>query len=365
MIGMQKNLMGATLVVAGALSLGAIRPAGAVVLEQKFQTGQSANYDVSLSGTLNLNASEQTPVPWAGMPLAVPVTGYGQVAFDTLATNSNGGATVRTRVPVANLSASAFGMSAVITEKDGVGSFSLNGSAGKTIPLPFLTNPKYAVNLSRLGRIEGVTAIPSAVTSASAKPAISSTGNAVRVVKVAAGDATTMQKWLDMMPNVWPTRDLKAGDTWSVVSNVPVASAPNGVLNLGSTNFKLIGEEKMGGVVLQRISVNGAIVIDAAKAAILNAAKPAGSLSKDTARLVSDSKTVNGDIWFDANAGRIARAELKVAASNVMSGTSKSGDSRAWNSTQGFDGTFAMQLSGVSVTPVKAAAKAMTSPKTS
>ncbi len=355
MIGMQKkSVMSATLFVAGTLSLNAMRPAHAVVLEQKFQAGQSANYDVTLGGTVNLNASDQTPVPWAGMPLAVPVSGSGQVAFDTLTTNSNGGATVRTRVPVANLTGSAFGMNAVINENNGVGTFSLNGSPPKTFPLPFLVDPKYAVNLSRLGRIQGVIMIPS---SATAKSAVSSTRNAPQIVKVAGGGAGMMQKWLDAMPDVWPNRDLQAGDTWSVNSKIPVANAPGGMLDLGSTNFKLIGQETVGGVTLQHITLNGTYVIDAAKAAILNAAKPKRDASKGTMQIVSDSKTLSGDLWFDANAGRIARAALKISATSTLSGLTKpdaQGATHAWNSTQGFDGTFGMQLNSVSATPVKA-----------
>ena len=368
MIKVQKmSVASASLFAVGAVSLSSLCPAQAVVLTQKFQAGQSANYDVALNGTVQLNASDQTPVPWAGMPLSVPVVGSGQVAFDTLTTDSNGGGTIRTRVPIAKMTGSAFGMNAVVTENNGVGSFSLNGAPGKTFPLPMLVNPTYAINLSRLGRIQGVTAIPSstatATATATAKNAVSSTRSVPRIIEVADDGASMLQKWLDVMPDVWPNRDLQIGDTWSVESKMPLANAPGGFLNLGSMNFKLVGQETVSGVTLQHLALNGTFAIDAAKAAILNAAKPKSDASKGTAQIVSDSKTLTGDLWFDANAGRVARAALKIAATNTMSGTTKpdaQGATHAWTSTQGFAGTFGMQLNNVAATPVKTANQART-----
>ncbi len=364
MISVQKKMFGAAIAV--ALSSGALRPAQAVVLEQKFQAGQSAAYDATLSGTLSLNASEQTPVPWAGLPLSVPLEGSGQVAFDTLSTDFGGGATVAVRVPTANVTATVFGMNFLLNAKNGVGSFTLNGAAPKSVPLDFLINPTYALQVSRLGRIQGITPIAKNVTakSAIAKNAVSSTRSAANVVKIGddrADKSDLLQKMLAMMPDFWPDRDLKVGDTWAINAKLPVASAPGGTLDLGALNFKLIGEESVSGVALQHISVNGTLTIDAAKAAILNASRPKSDVSKGTMQIVSDSKSVVGDLWFDANAGRLARATLKIAATSSLSGTTKAdaqGKTSAWNSTQGFNGTFGMQFKGVSAAPVQTSAKA-------
>lgn len=379
MILVQKKMFGAAIVV--ALSSGALRPAQAVVLEQKFQAGQSAAYDATLSGTLTLNASEQTPVPWAGLPLSVPLEGNGQVAFDTLSTDFGGGATVAVRVPTANVMATVFGMNVLLNAKNGVGSFTLNGAAPKNVPLDFLNNPTYAMQVSRLGRIQGITPIAKNATaknataksaiaksaiakSAIAKNAVSSTRSAASIVKIRddrADKSDFLQKMLAMMPDFWPDRDVKVGDTWAINAKLPVANAPGGTLDLGALNFKLIGEESMSGGALQHISVNGTLTIDADKAAILNASRPKNDASKGTMQIVSDSKSVIGDLWFDANAGRLARATLKIAATSSLSGTTKAdaqGKTSAWNSTQGFNGTFGMQFKGVSAAPVQASAKA-------
>lgn len=337
-----------------ALTLAAMPSAHAVVLEQKYQAGQSASYDVTIGGDINLNADAATPVPWAGIPLAIPMTANGQVAFDTLKVNTNGGATVSTRVPAAQINASAFGMSAVVTAKNGTGSFSLNGAPAKSFPLTCLVNPAYAINVSRLGRIEGVTAIPKKT---AAQTGTLSSTRSPEIVKIGAPDgAAILQSWLDVMPDVWPNRDVQVGETWAINSRVPLAKAPNGVLELGTTNLKLIGAETVNGTVLQHILVSGTVKIDGEKAALLSSAMPQNA-SKGTVRIVSDVKTVSGDLWFDANAGRLARLSLKVVASSAMSGTTKpdaNGKTRNWSSTQGFNGTLAMALNNVGFLPTNA-----------
>jgi len=341
------------------------RPAAAVVLEQKWQAGQTASYAMTLSGTIKVQSSEATPVPWAGMPLEVPVSGNGQLAFDTLNTNNVGGATVRTRVPLLNLSGSAFGMNAVVAAKNGVANFALNGGAPRTFPVPMLVNPAYAVNISRLGRIEGVVAIPGVEAK---KASLSSTRlgvqAGVQMVKTGSENGATamqqtgMQQWLNMMPNFWPGRDIQVGQGWTIEPKIPAANAPGGTLSLGFLNLKLVGQETVGGQTLQHVTLNGTLAIDAAKAAILNGSMNGkANNSKGAVRLVSDSKTLNGDIWFDAAAGRIARASMKVLATNTMAGIGKAdakSASRPWTSTQGFDGTFGMQLNGVAATATSA-----------
>lgn len=345
------------------------RPAAAVVLEQKWQAGQTTSYAVTLSGTIKVQSSEATPVPWAGMPLEVPVSGNGQLAFDTLNTNNLGGATVRTRVPLLNLSGSAFGMNAVVAAKNGVVNFALNGGTPRTFPVPMLVNPAYAVNISRLGRIEGVVAIAGA---GAKKASLSSTrsgaqaGARVGVQLVETGSEngatvmqqTGMQQWLNMMPNFWPGRDIQVGQGWTIEPKIPAANAPGGTLSLGLLNLKLVGQETVGGQTLQHVTLNGTLAIDPAKAAILNGSMNAKANNlKGAVRLVSDSKTLNGDIFFDAAAGRIARASMKVLATNTMAGIGKAdarNASRPWTSTQGFDGTFGMQLNGVAATATSA-----------
>ncbi len=337
------------LAAVGVFSLAASHCARAVVLELKPQIGQSASYDMTMSGDISLSADAQTPVPWAGMPLSVPVSASGQLAFDTLNVDAKGAATVRTRVPNAQLQGSVFGINAVVTTKNGIATFSLNGAAPKTFPVPFLVDPTYAVNVSRLGRIQNIVPVgKSGVQTAS----LSSTRIAPKAVLTSSESASYMQKWLDSMPDVWPDRDLKIGDTWTIQSKIPLAKAPGGVLEIGTTNLKLIGQETVGGVVLQRIAIDGTTTIDAQKAALINAAMPQKDVSKGTAKLVSDSKKVSGDLWFDASAGRLARVSLKIAARNAMGGTTKpdaTGKTRNWSSTQGFDGTFGMTLNSVSM----------------
>ena len=350
----QKFVAMATLGTIGAMSMA--RPAEAVVLEQKWQNGQTSSYAITLSGTVKVQSSEAAPVPWAGIPLDVPISGNGQVAFDTLNTNNAGGATVRTRVPLLNISGSAFGMNAVAAAKNGVASLVLNGGAARTFPVPMLMSPSYAVNISRLGRIEGVTAIQGV---AAKKAALSSTRSRVKFVKVEAGNgAEILQQWLNLMPNLWPGRDIGVGQSWTVEPRIPAANAPGGTLSMGLLNLKLVGQETVGGNTLQHITLSGTLAIDAAKAAILNAPTNGKTpASKSAVRLVSDSKTLNGDIWFDATAGRIARTSMKISATNTMAGAGKAdakGAARPWTSTQGFNGTFGMQLNGVAATSTSA-----------
>jgi hypothetical protein len=347
----QKFVVVAALGTLGAMSLA--RPASAVVLEQKWQAGQTASYAMTLSGTVKVQSSETAPVPWAGMPLDVPISGSGQLAFDTLNTNSAGGATVRTRVPLLNLTGAAFGMNAVVAAKNGVASFSLNGGAARTFPVPMLINPTYAVNISRLGRIEGVTAISGVGVK---KASLSSTRSGVKFVKAdSENGAAVLQQWLSMMPNLWPGRDIAVGQGWTIEPKMPAANAPGGMLSLGTLNLKLVDQETVGGVALQHITLSGTLAIDAAKAAILNApVNGKANAPKAAMRLVSDSKTLNGEIWFDAAAGRIVRTSMKISATNTMAGTGKAdakGAGRPWTSTQGFNGTFGMQLNGVAATP--------------
>lgn len=304
------------------------RQASAVVLQQKWQNGQTSTYNLTFDGIVSVKSSDQMPVPWAGMPLSVPVNGSGILAFDTLGTNAAGNATVRTRVPQMQIHAAAFGMKADLSSKDSIGTFSLNGAPGKTVPLPMLSNPAYGVLISPLGQITGI--------------------ENLSVVDKTANNSATMQKWLSAMPQLWPSRDLKAGDSWTVTPKMPLDTAPGGNLEFGDITMKLVGEETVGGAALQHVALSGTLLIDAAKAALLNAKMTSTpTATKGTARLVSDSKTLNGDVWFDAAQGRIARMTLKTVASNAMSGRTKldaAGKSRDWTSTQGFNGTFQLQL---------------------
>jgi hypothetical protein len=97
------------------------------------------------------------------------------------------------------------------------------------------------------------------------------------------------------------------------------------------------------------VAIVGTLALDAAKSAAFmgNAPQKAGDR-----RLTNLKQTINGDIWFDDNAGQIVKMLVKLNTQSAGVGTAKARDAnskpRPWKSFQNFDGTLAMQLRKVS-----------------
>lgn len=306
------RVVGVTL-VAAAFTLGAAGSARAVTFEQKWHAGEQLSYGLNMTGTLSLNTEVTAPVLWAGIPLDVEVVGTGDVALETKSVKPDGSGIVAIKVPNLTFSGSAFEQKVVMDLKDGKPAFSFNGKPTKVTErdAAFLVQPTYGLQISPSGRVQNVVALD-------AKPGADGAPGAD--VKI-DGLPVNMQGLLraaifQVMPAPWPAEDVAVGDTWVVPSNLPIPAAagsasPVQIMELGKFNMTLKGEEQLGARKVLRVNVDGAMTIDKAKAAILNAAAGAAAADKIGGnKITSANQKVTGDLWFDAEAGQLVKADL-------------------------------------------------------
>lgn len=348
-----------------------MRSAQAAVLEQKWVAGQQLSYDVMVDGTLNMMTDPAAPFPLAGLPLEIKVSGAGEVALDTRAVADDGMGLIAILVPRLQLKGEAWGQKAVFDIKDGQANFSINGQKadggkGGGMDARALIEPPVALQISRLGRLQGIVPLPPKADGASAQPNDKAAKAGERGPLPNLGGLLPAAL-LQALPQLWPGRDIKTGEKWTVEPQIPIpaqaqktdaetgdAGAGFTMLSLGKIDMTLLGEERIEGRQLQRIGVRGALGLDKDKAAMLaGAGNRAGDERGGSRKLTNARQLVDGDIWFDAAMGQVVRVTLKLHGQFAQSGVTPPKDpakakAKAWNATQDFDGTLQMQLRKVS-----------------
>lgn len=333
----------------GASSFGLARTAHAVVLKQKWQAGKTLVYNVDLDGTANLQMPSDAPSVLAGVPLEVQLRGKGIANFNTLKVDELGTGTVAVTVPQWNMDAQTLGQKANFSLRDGQTQFTLNGKRiaigpNSQKPLPAPPSLKIAAN----GQFKGIEQLDQAGKAKTAPP------NDAPVSPEAALDkgALAAAAFLRAFPALWPARDLKVGDTWSANVDFPALARPaqNGQPSkpLGVFNLKLEGQDVIGGQTLQRVSIKGDIDVDGKtidKLAPPTATAVATSKAKPQPRLDHATQTVDGQIWFDANAGQVAKSEL-VLGGRAQAQTPKPDGTSGAPAWIDFTGTLNMNLQG-------------------
>ncbi|HEX9997315.1 MAG TPA: hypothetical protein VGB45_09245 [Abditibacterium sp.] len=312
-------------------ALGWLAPAHAVVLEQKWQTGQNLFYQTALNGTANVQAPANAPFIFAGVPLEVEIQGAGLAQLQTLEVDKNGIGTVLMRVPKFDLQAQALGQKGRYLLSDASSKVTLNG---KTLKVgdgknPF-ADPKVAWRISRQGRFLGVKELE--------KPKVTAPeADDAPVAPTAAIDrsALLMASIIRALPTLWPGRDVQTGETWKANISWPTPSPTNSgqttQTQFGDWNLTLQNTETVAGRALHRVAVKGNLKVDSAQfeaTKTVNKAKPSGKTAQ----------TVSGDLWFDAAAGQIVRADLVLGA-RVEGG--QNAESQAWAD---FTGTLQLNL---------------------
>jgi hypothetical protein len=307
-------------VVLGGVLLSFAVPSQAVVLKQKWQPGQKLAYSLDIDGTANVQLPPGAPGMdlFAGVPLEVQMNGKGTAAFDTLKVDEFGTGTVAVSVPQMKLNALALGQKALFTLNEGKSQLSLNGQPLDIAALPQGDGkPTAALKFSSNGQFKGIEQLGKAANAA--PPA-----GAQTPVKPADAVNQTSLLWatvLNSFPALWPARDVKTGDTWQAnVDFAPLARpAKEGETSkpLGVFDLVLEGEDVVNGKTLQRVSLKGDLDVDGTTiekafptppAATTPAAKKPRAQSQP--KLDHATQSVEGTLWFDAQAGQVAKAEL-------------------------------------------------------
>lgn len=297
------------IVFLGAFALLApVVTAQAVVLEQKWTPGQDLNYQTALRGTVNVQTPASANFPLAGVPFEVEVRGDGIAQFKTLSVDKSGVGTVTVRVPRFDLRGESWGQKGQLTLSETASKFSLNG---KAIKFGDGTNPlgsaKTALRISRQGRVIGIQSLEA---KAPAAPPAKDEADDKTVDPAAAIDrgALLTAAIIRALPTLWPGRDIAPGESWQAQVVFPVASPadPKKVTptQFGQWDLTLKGAETVGGRQLQRVGVAGSLGVDSAQFTAPTATAPRSVAKQE----------ISGDLWFDAAAGQLARADLVVGA---------------------------------------------------
>lgn len=279
-------------------------PARAVVLEQKWTPGQNLSYQTALSGTMNMLAPAGANFPLAGVPLEVEINGSGTAQLQVVSVDASGIGTVVVRVPKFDLQAQTWGQKGRLVLQDNSSRVTLNGQVVKfgdgTNPL---NNAQTALRISRQGRFLGVQPLQP-----KAAPATKNEGEAVDPAKAIDKSALMMASIVRALPTLWPGRDVKVGENWKTEISVPIPSKTDAKTlvptQFGTYNWTLKGTEVVGGKSLQRVGVTGELNVDSAQFRPNDAKNPRGVAKQ----------SVSGDVWLDAKAGQIERAELVLGA---------------------------------------------------
>lgn len=388
-----------------------------VVLRTKWTAGQQLAYDIRLDGTMSVLTSPNAKSPFAqlaGLPLDADMKMTGQTLLDTLSVDEMGVGTVAMSIPALNFNAETFGQKLNLKVENGRSSLTLNNQrlgngGGPDILGQALTAPPYALQISDRGRIQNAVPIKSKADAAKADEAPKAPVDAA----TAFNPASMFQSMLlRAVPTLWPATAVKVGETWTAAITWPApekktvaddAAAGDKELkpiDIGKFDFTLRGAEQVAGRKLLRIAMKGEFAIDEkkaealqdsartlqnggatpteAKAPVAGDAPPeedvAAAAAKARARrkggqwaqkLKSSSQTVDGDLWFDAAAGQIVRAELSLETELVTrdvpveaEGEDKAPAApagKAADSQMSFSGTMQLQLKKVTVVAPRAA----------
>ena len=349
-----RRLLAAGLV--GAVAMGAVLPARAVELQQRFVAGQALNYDLAMNGTANLKVPTDAPVIFAGVPLEVEVRGSGVGRFNTLSVDALGNGTVFFELPHFDLNAKAFGQKGLLELRDGQAPrFSLNGKplavGDKKNDDKAAPAKRYALIIGKDGRIKDVQELaaikPTAATlEAPAAPTARRVADEKPVKPEAAIDQSAFftSVILRALPTLLPQGDVQIGDTWKTSlpfpTNLARAGATADAPPLSQWTMTLKGQETLDGAALWRIGVIGGLRVDGDR---LPAPAPPGKDARPVMQLDNLTQNVNGDFWFDAQNGRIARGDFVVdARGQGHTLDNKGGQSEP--SWADFTGTFGMKL---------------------
>ena len=352
-----KTIRSLSLLAAGVLATAAWMPAHAVELKQKFNAGESLNYDLSMNGTTNIKVPTDVPVFFAGVPLEIEVNGKAIARINTLAVDQSGDATIFVEVPTADVNGRAFGQKAKLELRDGQSRLLLNG---KAIALPQPDPDKmpqlYGLVIGKDGRVKSLKELdktgklPAAQANVSRPAAPQLRSVADKPGAVSPADAVDKGAFISAMvlqalPTLWPQGDVQPGDTWKTTLPLPPAFARNadvakGAAPLSEWTMTLKGEEVVDGVSLWRVGVVGGIQVDGQSLPKPDVPK---ANEKPVPELENLSQRVDGDLWIDAQQGRIVRGDMVVDArgqSHTVDNKGRSSDP-AWAD---FTGTFGLRL---------------------
>lgn len=363
-----RSLIPTVVVAAGCvLLLGSQIPAGAVVLQNKWQAGEMLNYGLTLDGTVDSMTAPDAPVMWAGLPLTATVHTEGTAQMETMKVEDDGTGTVAVRIPKLVLQGEAFEQKAVFGFDNGKSSFTLNGKplAGVAGPqadagAKFLTSPPYAYKISPQGKVVGFVNLTSATAAPEVAPA-GGGGVGSALDKVAFAQAMIVRA----LPALWPGRDVNVGDTWTAA--VPWLAPPTGPAiavpaPLGRFDLTYKGTETASGLPLERVSVAGVLKLDAPKLAYFNklarqqqikeqhdaaaAAKPGTAVPGLPAanEITAMFQSVKGDLWFDAATGKVTKGSFILnghTAGHIIDATTGKPGGESWAD---FTGSLLLQL---------------------
>ncbi len=344
-----------SLLAAGVLATAAFSSAQAVELQQKWQAGQSLNYDLALNGTTNVKVPADVPIFFAGVPLEIELSGKGVARLNTLEVNPKGEGTIFVEVPKFDLNGRAFGQKALVELRDGEARVLINGKQIETPkPDPKNTPPKYGLIIGKDGRVKGVKELNKdgkllAATAKNAAPKLQVADNADET-PIPAGQAIDRGAFISSMvmqalPMLWPQRDVQPGETWKTTLPFPAAIARNAdvaqkAAPLSEWTMTLKGQEVVDGVSLWRVGIVGGLQVEGAD---LAAPKTPKKGEKPVPALDNISQRVNGDLWFDAAKGQVVRGDMVIDArgqSYTINDKGRNSDP-AWAD---FTGTFGMRL---------------------
>lgn len=281
--------------------------AQAVVLEQKWTPGQDLNYQTALRGTVNVQTPAGMKFPLAGVPFEIEVKGDGVTQFQTLSVDEAGVGVVALRVPQFDLSASSFGQRGQLQLSETASRFAING---KQVKFGDGTNPlgsaKTALRVSRQGRVIGVQDLDAKPAAQTAPAADDKPVDAAAAINQGALVTAAI---INALPTLWPGRDVQIGESWRAKVVFPIASPADKTkitpTQLGEWQLTLKATEFVAGRELQRVAVIGMIKADTSQFMVPSAKIPP----------VAGKQDVKGDMWLDAAAGQIVRADLVVGAS--------------------------------------------------
>ena len=350
---MNMKISSLALLAAGVLATAAFSSAHAVELQQKWQTGQALNYDLSLNGTANVQVPANVPIFFAGVPLQVDLVGKGLARLNTLEVSPAGDGTVFVELPSFDLNGRAYGQKALVELRDGQTRVLINGQPIATPkPDPNKAPPKYGLVIGKDGRIKNVKELDKngKLLAAPSRPAALARPVADDAAPVAPGAAIDKGAFISSMifqalPTLWPQHDVQPGDTWKTTLALPTAFARDaataqGAAPLSEWTMTLKGQEVVDGVSLWRVGVVGGIQIDGQTLAKPTLPKKG---ENPVPTLENLTQHVDGDLWFDNAKGQIVRGDMVVdmrGRSNTLDATGRAGDA-AWGD---FTGTFGMRL---------------------
>ncbi len=345
-----------SLLAAGVLATVALTPARAVELQQKFQAGQSLNYDIAMDGTANLKVPSEMPVVFAGVPLEVELNGKGTATLKTLEVSPTGDGTLLAQLPKFDLNGSSFGQKVLLELRDGKPRVLFNGKPmGGVVPDKKpgdkADNKAYALIVSKDGRVKGVKQVGK---DGQLLPTVAATAATAPLKLVAEEDNSKMaadkggliaSTILNALPTLWPKGDVKPGDTWQTELALPafIARTPEIAKTappLSKWTMTLKDQEVVDGVSLWRVGIVGGIELDGKNLPAPTAPKNG---AKFTPQLDNVSQTVDGDLWFDAAKGQIVRGQMAIDARG-QSRTINAAGRKSDPSWVDFTGTLGLRL---------------------